>query len=202
MLFSFCCALKEAVMDASLFDLVEENPVIAAVKDEKGLSLCCSSGEIRVVFVLFGDLVGIGGIVDRIKEAGKLAMVHVDLIEGLGSREIAVDFIKTYTKADGIISTRPSLIKRGKELGLYTTLRIFLLDSMSLGNVDRQLASAKPDMLEILPGLMPKIIRKISKMTRIPVIAGGLISDKEDVIGALSAGALAVSSTNPEVWNL
>jgi glycerol uptake operon antiterminator len=35
-----------------------------------------------------------------------------------------------------------------------------------------------------------------------PVIAGGLISDKEDIISALGAGAIAVSSTNPAVWNM
>ena len=34
------------------------------------------------------------------------------------------------------------------------------------------------------------------------VIAGGLIADKEDVMGALEAGAVAVSSTNPGVWEL
>ena len=33
-----------------------------------------------------------------------------------------------------------------------------------------------------------------------PVIAGGLISDKEDIIAALDAGAAAISSTNPAIW--
>ena len=36
----------------------------------------------------------------------------------------------------------------------------------------------------------------------LPVIAGGLISDKEDVMGALGAGAAAVSTTNQKVWEL
>ncbi|MEG1720939.1 MAG: glycerol-3-phosphate responsive antiterminator, partial [Pseudoflavonifractor sp.] len=35
-----------------------------------------------------------------------------------------------------------------------------------------------------------------------PIIAGGLIADKEDVTSALSAGAIAVSSTNREIWFL
>lgn len=54
--------------------------------------------------------------------------------------------------------------------------------------------------MEVLPGLMPKIIRQLCRTTGKPVIAGGLISDKEDVTGALGAGAVAVSSTNPAVW--
>ena len=129
-------------------------------------------------------------------------MVHVDLIEGLGAKEVAVDYIRAHTQADGIISTRPLLIKRGKELGLYTTLRTFLLDSMSYENIPKQITNAKPDMLEILPGLMPKMIKRVVKTARVPVIAGGLISDREDVMNALSAGAISVSTTNPAVWRM
>lgn len=187
-------------MKTSFFDLIEANPVIAAVKDDEGLEVCCASEDIRVVFVLYGDVCSVDEIIRKIKAAGKIAMVHVDLLDGLSSKEIVVDYIKTHTQADGIISTRPQMIKRAKELGLYTTLRVFILDSMAYENIQKQMAAARPDMLEILPGVMPKIIRRITKMVKVPVIAGGLISDKEDVMGALSAGAISVSSTNPDVW--
>lgn len=186
----------------SFFELIEANPVIAAVKDEEGLEICCASDEIKVVFILYGDICSIGGIVQKIKAADKIAMVHVDLMEGLSGKEVVVDFIKAQTQADGIISTRSGLIKRGKELGLYTMLRTFILDSMSYENIVKQIANAKPDMLEILPGVMPKIIRRLSKTVKVPVIAGGLILDREDVMNALSAGAISVSSTNPEVWKM
>lgn len=186
----------------SFFELIEANPVIAAVKDEEGLNICCACEEIKVVFVLYGDICSIAKIVQRIKQADKIAMVHVDLMEGLSGKEVVVDFIKAHTQADGIISTKSGLIKRGKELGLYTTLRTFILDSMSYENVVKQIANAKPDMLEILPGLMPKIIKRISRTIKVPVIAGGLISDREDVMNALSAGAISVSSTNPAVWKM
>lgn len=73
---------------------------------------------------------------------------------------------------------------------------------MSYENIVKQIANAKPDMLEILPGVMPKIIRRLSKTVKVPVIAGGLILDREDVMNALSAGAISVSSTNPEVWKM
>ena len=58
------------------------------------------------------------------------------------------------------------------------------------------------NLIEVLPGLMPKIIRQVAQITGKPVIAGGLISDKKDVTRALSAGAVAVSSTNPAVWRM
>lgn len=188
--------------DHRFYELIEDNPVIAAVKDEAGLKICCSCEAIRVVFVLYGDICNIREIVHRIKQAGKVAMVHVDLIDGLSTKEIAVDFIRAHTEADGIISTKPSLIRKAREAGLYTTLRIFVLDSMSYENIPKQIANARPDTLEILPGLMPKIIKRIVKNVRIPLIAGGLIADREDVISALSSGAVSVSSTNPDVWKM
>lgn len=187
-------------MDQKFYDLIEANPVIAAVKDVDGLNACCSREEIKVVFILFGDICNIGEIVKQIKEADKIAMVHIDLVAGLGGKEIAVDFVKNHTEADGIISTKPSMIKRARELSLYTTLRVFVLDSMAFENIEKQMSVARPDIIEILPGLMPKVIRRVCKLVKVPVIAGGLISDKEDVMSALSAGAISVSTTNPNVW--
>lgn len=181
---------------------VEAHPIIAAVKDKKELALCCASEEIQVVFVLFGDICTITEIVEEIKNAGKVAMVHVDLVGGLGSKEIIVDYIKNNTKADGIISTKAPLIKRAEELDMFTVLRIFLIDSMAFENIRRQQQSIHPDVIEVLPGVMPKIIRQIDEMIDTPIIAGGLIRTREDVLEALEAGAVAVSSTNPEVWKM
>lgn len=49
---------------------------------------------------------------------------------------------------------------------------------------------------------MPKIIDQITKQTHLPVIAGGLISDKQEIMNGLKAGALAISSGDPSLWNL
>ena len=58
-------------------------------------------------------------------------MIHVDLIGGLSTREIAVEFLKNNTEADGIITTKPALVRKARELSMYTVLRYFLLDSMA-----------------------------------------------------------------------
>lgn len=187
-------------MEQIYYDIIEANPVIAAVKDEEGLADCCHLEDIKVVFILYGNICSIQRIVKKVKEAGKLAFVHVDLITGLSAKDISVDFISESTEADGIISTKPSLIKRGRELKLLTVLRVFVLDSMAFENLNFEMRTARPDMVEILPGLMPKIIRKVRNMVKAPVIAGGLISDKEDVVAALAAGAISVTTTNRQTW--
>jgi glycerol uptake operon antiterminator len=133
-------------------------------------------------------------------------MVHMDLITGLGSgKDVAVDFIKNNIQADGIITTKGSLIERANELGLYTVLRYFVIDSMALVNIEKQdkHGIAQPDVIEILPGIIqPKIMKRINDASKVPVIAGGLITDREDVMNALNNGVLAVSTTNESVWEL
>lgn len=183
----------------SFYEAVEDSPIIAAIKNQEGLERCLQS-EIKVVFILFGDICNIGEIVKRVKDAGKMAMVHADLITGLSAKEISVDYLKRNTQTDGIISTKTNLIKHAKELSLFTVFRLFLIDSMALESIHRQSNSVKPDFLEILPGVMPKVIQRITKTSNAPVIAGGLILDKEDVIEALNAGAIAISTTNQEIW--
>ena len=179
--------------------ILEDCPVIAAVKDETGLKECLYS-ESQIIFLLFGDICSVGRYVEIAKSAGKMVFVHMDLINGLGNKEVAVDFIREHTGVDGIISTKPQLVKRAKELGLFGILRIFVIDSMAFGNIEKQCASLVPDAVEILPGLMPKIIKKLCSTVNVPSIAGGLISDKEDVMNALTAGAVAISVTNQRVW--
>lgn len=182
-------------------EAIEDSPIIAAVKDDEGLRKCLTC-ESRVIFILYGDICSIPKIVETVKASGKIAMVHLDLIAGLSPKEISVDFIKQYTKSDGIITTKPALIKRARELKLYTVLRLFVIDSMAYENIEHQLCAAKPDLIEVLPALMPKVISKICKLSNTPVIAGGLVSDKEDVMALLGAGVVSISSTNEKIWFL
>lgn len=186
-----------------ILEQFEDYPVIAAVKDEAGLKKCLESGaEIQIVFVLYGDLCNIGAIVERLKEGGKTVIIHLALISGLGNREIVVDYIKNTTKADGIISTKSTLIKRAKELDFFAVMRFFMLDSMVYENVRKQIENVKPDMIEIIPGAMPKVISRLCEFIegKVPVIAGGMIMDKEDTMKALAAGATAISTTRQNVW--
>lgn len=189
-------------MDQRFYDAVLASPVIAAVKDMEQLEDCLTLDNIQVVFLLFGDLCSISDIVAKAKDAGKIVMIHTDLVGGLSSgKEVAVDFLRQSTRADGIISTKPNFIKRARELKMFTVLRLFVIDSMALAGIDK-LEAVRPDFIEVLPGVMPKTIRRIAQTTRIPLLAGGLISDKEDVVAALSAGATAVSATSRDVWRL
>lgn len=182
-------------------DALEDSPIIAAIKDDAGLARCLSCDS-RIIFILYGDVITIPTIVEQVKAAGKLAFVHMDLIQGLSSKEVAVDYIARSTQADGIISTKAPLIQRAKELSLYTIMRFFFIDSMAYHSIEKQLKNTKPDVIEVLPGPMPSVVKHIHKMFHQPLISSGLISEKEDVYALLDAGATSISTTDQDVWFL
>ena len=180
-----------------LAETLLNEPVIAAVKTDEALTAALAS-PCSAVFLLASTLLTVDGLV----HAGKLAVVHFDLVDGLSSREIAVDSLNALCRPDGIISTHPTLIRRARHRGLLTVQRAFILDSLSLTSLSGQLEQGKPDFVEILPGIMPRVIAEISARTQVPVIAGGLLRDKADVMAAMRAGAAAVSTSAPSLWDI
>lgn len=183
------------------YDSMERCPIIAGINNDELLEACKKS-SCEIVYILYGNICTIADIVDEIVGVGKTAIVHLDLINGLASCEISVDFIKKYTKAAGIISTKPHLIKRGNELGMITIQRFFMLDRLAYNNIKKHVRETSPDIVEMIPaGLTKMISYAIEEINGKPLVASGLILDKSDVMGALSAGALAVSTTNTEIWD-
>lgn len=185
----------------AMMQLLEESPIIAAVKDRNGLKNSLKS-DCNIIFVLFGTICDIKEIISEIKACEKIAIVHIDMISGLASKDVAVDFIKYNTEADGIISTKQQNLKRAKDLGLLAIQRTFVVDSIALSTLKKQLELFKPDAVEILPGIMPRILKLVRGYSKIPLIAGGLLADKKDFLEALEAGADGVSSTTEELWYL
>jgi len=184
-----------------LLDLINENPSIAGIKDDAGLRLVLKS-NCRIVFILYGNVMTISAIVQKVKEHGKMAFINVDLIEGFSTKDIVIEYLKRHTQADGILSSKASVIKAAKVQGLFTIHRFFVIDSFSYHNLAKQVDISQPDCIEVMPGCMPKVISWVVGSIHLPVIAGGLVCDQEDAEAALKAGAKAVSSTNPIVWAL
>lgn len=182
---------------AAFIENLHISPVVAAVKNDEGLTKALES-ECAAIFFLYGTILNIAELVRQVKAREKFAIVHADLIEGMSTRDISVDYLAQNTQVDGIISTKPNLIRRAHELGLITIQRFFLLDSIAFANVLRQ--SSNADVVDILPGTMPQVIRRLTEQLPQPCIASGLLRDKSDVMDALSAGAMAVSTTCEELW--
>lgn len=183
------------------FLLSTENcPVIPEVKNDEWLE-SLEKSESDIVYVVYGDICTIADIVDRAKAMGKKVIVHIDLIVGLSVKEISVDFIKKYTKADGIISMKPNMIKRANELDLFTIQRFYMMDGFTYANIAKNVKNCNPDVVEFMPAGLYKVMKYLAEQIDKPIVASGLTQDREDIIGALKAGALAIATTNRELWD-
>ncbi len=183
----------------TLMEATEVHPVIPAIKNEEWLNEC-GTAECGVAYVLYGDICNIAENIRKVKDSGKHAIVHLDLIDGLSTKEISVDFLKKYTDVDGIISMKPAIIRRAKELGFFTIQRFYMMDALNYANIQKYMKQCDPDVFEFMPACLPKPIHYLFEDLKKPMILSGLILDKQDVIASLQAGAIAVSTTNRDLW--
>lgn len=188
-------------MSETIIDKIELNPVIAAVQNENDLETAINS-HVTTIFLLCADIFNAKSLVDRIKKVNKRALIHIDFLEGIGKDSKAIDYIIEVIQPDGVISTKSSHIKIAKEKGMFTVQRFFLIDNKSYEMTIQSVKSKQPDMIEIMPGVMPGVIKRITGQLSIPVIAGGLISSKQDIMEALKSGAIGVSTGKKSLWEL
>lgn len=188
-------------MSDQIFDHLEAHPIIAAVRDEQGFTLALSS-SVRVIFLLDATLCNLKERVWKVKEQQKEVFVHLEMVSGLSKDQAAVEFLKTEIDPSGIITTKANLIPSARQIGLSVVQRLFMLDSLSIQTGLKMVHTNRPDFVEVMPGIIPKIITEIKNSCQIPIIAGGMIRAKEEIIDLLKAGALAVSTSKKELWDL
>ena len=184
-------------MENPIINALERTPVIAAT-DRAGWQRAVSS-DAEVLFHLGADIISVGDDIAAAKQNGKFVFIHIDLADGIGKDKTGIEWLKKLG-ADGVISTRTQLIRAAHDNGLLAVQRFFMLDSKGMHSVAETIENTRPDLIEIMPGVIPKALKLFSRQ-EIPVIAGGLIETKQEVTAALSAGAVAVSTGRKELWN-
>ena len=187
----------EQILTAQL----EASPIIAAVRTPEALKHACQT-DVGIVFILHATLSDLAEQVHFAKDAGKSVFIHADLVEGLSADAAAVRYLRDVTDADGLISTRSSVIRAAKECGFLTVQRFFVVDSQALEAIERTVSQTHPDCIELMPGILPTVVSRLHAKLPMPVIAGGLVETKEQVISLLSAGASGISTGREELWTL
>lgn len=173
--------------------------VLPAIRKMKDFDRALKSSHSYIV-LLETRLSQLKSMVDYLRRENKKALVHFDLIQGLKADEYGMEFLIREIKPDGILSTRGNIIGLAKKHKLLAIQRMFLLDSLALDHNLKLIERSRPDGVEVLPGLMPGIIKQIHQETNLPVIAGGLLTKAEQVQAAMDAGAVAVSTSTKELW--
>ena len=173
-------------------------PVIAAVRSDRDFDAALSS-RVSTVFQLVPNLITLPKQVKAAHQTGKSIFIHIDLAEGIGRDKYGIQFLKA-AGVDGVISTRANLLKMAREEEMMTVQRFFALDSRSVETIIDSLKSTKVDMIEVMPGVVPKVISRLSTLVEVPVIAGGLVETKEEMLAVLQNGGRAVSTGNQQLW--
>lgn len=178
---------------------MKKGTVIAAVKSENFDAAAAS--DTGWIFDLSPDLNNLAERVSIAHARGKMLLIHFDLATGIGKDKSGMQFAKRMG-VDGIISTRMNIIKLARQCGLFTIQRFFIVDSHSIETTIETIDSSKPDMIEIMPGIAPKIISRLSGRVDVPIIAGGLIETAAEVNAVTAAGATAVTTGKHELWKM
>ena len=182
-----------------LIKQLEKHPVIASVRSPAAVRRAIES-PVAAIFLMNTSILEAGELVRDIHAGGKKVFLHLDLTDGLGRDDTAVRWCVERLGVDGVISTRPAMLKTASELGVVTIQRLFLMDTTSFEHGKRLLKNTPPDMAEVLPAIAPKAIRHLCEALDKPVIAGGLVTEAREIALALQAGALAVSVGESSLW--
>ncbi len=191
--------MEAGTRTAEIVARLREHPVGAAIKDRGQLERALASPS-AVLFILRGDGLELAPALRRIHAAGKLAAVHLDLVEGIGRDHVGVRWL-IRAGADAVISSHGHLVRTVRASGVVAIQRLLLSDGASIAAVLAAVERAEPDLIEVLPGaILPHVRDLLAERVRVPLLAGGFIRSAADVDAALAAGAFAVSTSSPELW--
>lgn len=173
--------------------------IIAAVRSVHELEEAVKS-DVWMIFMLAPNIETINSQAELVHKVGKKLFIHIDLAEGIGKDEYGIRFAKKLG-VDGIISTRTNIIKIASKLGVSTVQRFFIVDSQSVDTSIEAAKRSKADMIEIMPGTVTKVIKRMKGKLEMPIVAGGLVETQSEIDEALSCGASAVSTSKKELWS-
>ena len=154
------------------------------------------------VNIMVGNINNLKEMILELHKKAKKAFVHIEMISGIGRDKDAVRFMCEQFDIDGIITTKSQIILAAKAQKVPCVQRIFAIDSAALKNAFSAVASCLPDEVELMPGLMPKIIRETKEAIKRPLIVGGLLKTAEEAKEAFLSGADYVSTGCKELWNI
>jgi glycerol uptake operon antiterminator len=178
-----------------------DHPIIAAVRAREDIEKACLS-KARDIFLMCGELISLKHDVDMLHGRGKRVFVHPDLVKGLASDKEGIEFLAKLIGPEGIVSTKNHLIKAAKDAHLLAVQHLFIIDTQAFNTSLRNVKEAKPDAIEIMPGLMPRVVAEFASLVEVPILAAGLVRSIDEAKAILDAGARAVITGKSELWAL
>ena len=175
-------------------------PVAAVIRRGEDLPRALAT-EVPAVFFLRAPAFHLGPLVWAVQARHKMAFVHIDLIAGLGKDRAGVAFLAREIGVNGIITSHGSLVAAARAEHVIAVQRLLLYDELALPSALAALDHARPDIVEVLPGVIfPLVVDEIHARLPIPIIVGGFVTETTQRDAALDRGALAISTSTADLW--
>lgn len=179
----------------------QRHPIIAAVRDVDLIDRAAES-PVSAIFLMTGDIFTLKNCIEAARAAKKAIFLHVDLIRGIANDREGIRYIAKVLAPDGIVSTKSHLLTSARKEGLLTVQHVFLIDTHAYETGVRGIKEFRPDAVELMPGLMPRVIADMKREVRCPIVTAGLIKHVSEVARAIRAGAAAAAIGKSELWSV
>ena len=176
--------------------------VIPSVHQRKELLYAMAETRADWIMLKLGDVNTLPQLVGHIHRSGKRVMVHQDSIKGLARDKMGIQYMAN-CGVDCVITMKSLCVKYIKDAGMVAAFGFFVIDSDACRTGLGSIKEHQPDVVILMPGTIPQqIIQQIKAEAGIPVILGGLMTTREQIITAIESGAAAVATSNQDLWNL
>src|SRR5256884_2901798 len=185
---------------ARLFEAFAHVPVAAVIRHAEDLPRALAS-QVPAIFFVRAPAFHLGPLVWAVQARGKMAFVHIDLIAGLGKDRAGIAFLAREIGVNGIITSHSALVAAAKAERVIAMQRLLLHDDLALPSALAALDHARPDIVEVLPGVIfPLVVDRIRARVPLPIIVGGFVTEPEQRNAVLERGALAISTGTTSLW--
>ena len=174
----------------------------ASVRRKEDFEEVIRHPNIKMIFLLGGDINYLTSLVKKVRAVDKALLVHIDLMDGIGKDRSGIHLLKKLG-VHGIITTKANLVRSAKEENIWVVQRFFIVDSESLKTAIKVASSVNPTAVEILPAIVPRyIVMEMKRHLNLPIFGGGLLKTAEDAKKALENGMDAISTSRRDLWNI
>lgn len=178
---------------------IGQEKMIASIKTPKQIEKFLET-DVTTTFLMMGTLSTLDRYVSHLKKENRTVFLHAERIAGISLDRDGIDYLAKRVGADGIVTTKASVIQHAKRAGLLTIQRLFLVDSDAIASGIKLAEEQRPDALELMPGLIPSVIEQVAENVSLPIVTGGMIRRPIEVHQALTHGAYAVSTGDERLW--
>ena len=171
------------------------DPIIQSVASESEFNFFLNSTNHKWACLKFGDIRTIEGILGLIHKKGKNALLHLDSVKGVAKDKEGIEYLSVIG-AEAIITMRSQNIRTIRESGMIAVLGSFLVDSSAVTQTLKNAAACSPDAILIMPMTVPRYVYEQLKKANLPLLAGGMGAEHQDIQNVIDYGASGCIITN------